>query len=125
MGDGHLGNLQATAHALGQDLGVDACPGRGQSQPIDDLAAKYLERAVQIANLHSQDEANESVSGPGVEQSVLGIGPFVAITDGQVAGFQPRQEIGQIEEAELSVGVRKHDQIAARADRRPLVTAAP
>ena len=86
--------------------------GGSQLELLDDLSAEHLEGTVEIADLDSQDEANQPVPRPGIEQAVARVGPLVAVANGDIASFQLGQEGGQIEETELSVGVGEHHQVA-------------
>ncbi len=114
MDDWHFSDGQPVLTGPAQQLGVEEESLAGQTGRIDPVAAKDLQRAVAISHLGSQQGPGKNVESLRVHLApprVLAIGSFAA---GYVVRLAQLQQLSQVHQVELAVGIGEGDQLVSR-----------
>src|SRR5438270_908337 len=99
---------------LGNHFGVDEKIGGLQVNGFQDLPAKQLERAVDVADARAKTDADEPVVSPRQQAAQHGVVSVDPKADGDVSALHRGHEIPQLAQVELTIAVGVEDQIASR-----------
>ena len=130
--DGNLADADPAVTEGDEKLGREE--GAVRADPLErnareHVAAKELERAVDVAPSSAEQQPDEPVVDPRDEQAAWRIGALGAVSDDDLGPIGDREELAEIGEIKLSVPVRVEDPVLPRRDEpradRPAVPASP
>jgi hypothetical protein len=108
-----LGDARAGLVGEGDELGAHHGAVRGERQRPHELAAHELEGAVDVAQRHVEDAADEHVPRGRVERAVRRVGAVQAVAGDDVRRRRQRDEARELRQVELQVGVGQEDPLQA------------
>ena len=120
MTDTQLDDACPGATELHHELGVDHCAHALEIDPVEEVATKQLERAVDVAHRNVEEDSDDGIPSLGHDTPNQRVLAIHAEPGDDVDSVDPRQEALELVEVELVVGVREEDEVLGRlAEARP------
>ena len=108
-----LDHAEVPLARLGDQLGVDEEVGALDRDLVDHLAPEQLEGAVHVAYAHAEQEPHEPVVERGGDEARGGVVAVDAEADDHVVLPQQREQVLDLRDVELAVGVGVEDLVEA------------
>jgi hypothetical protein len=111
VGDGDFADPKTGCFGTNEQLCIDEGPHGSQGNSFDDPAMKEFERAVDIPDAEPEETLHDAPPDTGDGDAVPGVAARKAISGHDVEITRVSQEVSDLTEVELEIGITEEDEI--------------